>query len=375
MRHYRDGKVVAADFFPGDLHRFRRRCRRNHAGFPNELGIFRLGHDNHRNVLGNRQAFERHKSRHRKSAAQRILKCQRIRILEPVAELGRLQDIATLEETDRHAARLGRHIGIVQRLGSLIQVDILRITTGGSNHQVGLGRDRYAEDFLDFATARLPGKLPVSGKNAGKGAFRRKHDIQQKIGIDQRGDFHLVFVHFVAIGAAGHAVGVDSAADLRMQAEPVIALNCFVAADPWHDRFASGAKPGHQVIDDPAGQNDPVRVHDPFVDPGCYAAAGRADIGQVFLVPCIMLINPDPVADRSAADLDILFFGVRPVRAQRDDDENVLVRYAGCVQFVQQGRQELTGFDPGPGDVADDDRHRFARFHYLHQRRCADRIA
>ena len=88
-----------------------------------------------------------------------------------------------------------------------------------------------------------------------------------------------------------------------------------------------------------------------------------------------MLINPDPVADRSAADLDILFFGVRPVRAQRDDDENVLVRYAGCVQFVQQGRQELTGFDPGPGDVADDDRHRFARFHYLHQRRCADRIA
>ena len=92
------------------------------------------------------------------------------------------------------------------------------------------------------------------------------------------------------------------------------------------------------MIDNPAGQNDPVRVHDPFVDPGCYAAAGRADIGQIFLVPRIMLINPDSVADRSAADLDIFFFGVRPVRAQRDDDKNVLVRYAGRIQFVEQGR-------------------------------------
>ena len=62
------------------------------------------------------------------------------------------------------------------------------------------------------------------------------------------------------------------------------------------------------------------------------------------------------------------------MRSQGNDDGDVAVRYAGGIQFIQQGGQKLIMLDPGTGNITDDNNRFVAGFDNLPQRRRADRM-
>ena len=149
---------------------------------------------------------------------------------------------------------------------------------------------------------------------------------------------HHVFVHFIAGQFTGYAVDIESFADFLVQAEGVVALDAFIGADARHDRLATAAEPGHQVIDDAAGQNDLVGFRHPAVDNDRHTVGSRTELDQIGLILAIMLVNLDPVADLFTADGDVFRISQWAMRAECDNDRNVIVSHAGFIQLGQQRR-------------------------------------
>ena len=177
---------------------------------------------------------------------------------------------------------------------------------------------------------------------------------------------------FVAFGASRKSVGVRAGSPAGRQRPQMVLADGLNGAATWEYAFAAAAVAYHVVVDNTAGENDPVRFRYQAVDGNFRAPAGLAEIHHVGFVPSVMIEDAHAVADGFAAESDKFACRILPVAADDNKDGNVFIRHAGQIQFIQQKGQDLVHILPGAGNIAYGDDDSFSRTNQFAQRRAVD---
>ena len=205
-------------------------------------------------------------------------------------------------------------------------------------------------------------------------AVCRKDGVDQKTGIEQGcGLFHIV-VEGIVFQQTRFASGIAAAAKGIGQGHGVVAHNRFIAGNTGQDGFASAAKTGHGMEGYGAGQDDFIGLDDVRVEIDVIAMRRRPDFGQLRRIAAVVADDFDALDHVFAADDDVFFRRMGPVRPLGRDDGNLFVPDAGLVQFIDDDRQHLCRMDQ-TGNVTDDDSYRIAGLDDVFERCAADRVA
>ena len=106
------------------------------------------------------------------------------------------------------------------------------------------------------------------------------------------------------------------------------------------------------MVNDAAGENDPVGLGGNTVDRHLGSPARLAAVNHVFQVSRVMIDHFHPPADPLAAELFHLRFGIETMAAHDDQDGNMVFRHTGLSDRVEKGGQDEIHALPAPGNIA-----------------------
>ena len=193
------------------------------------------------------------------------------------------------------------------------------------DHDIGQTRDLDAVDLVHQFRPLLPGGDPVAGEDPGILPLGVGHDVDDKIRLDETGDLHHVLVAFIAPGLPRYGVAVRSGTQLPSHGPEMVLLDGPDGAETGDDALASPAVPHHVVVDDPAGQDDPVGLGDDPVDRHLRSPARLAEVDHVLKIPRVVVDHVHPPADLLAAELFHLLPAVLTMASDDDQDADVFV--------------------------------------------------
>jgi hypothetical protein len=118
------------------------------------------------------------------------------------------------------------------------------------------------------------------------------------------------------------------------------------ASDTGHKALTSPAVTCEDMIIDPAGQNNPVGLTNHPINPNLIPSTRDTDLDEIIEIIAIVFKKLNASRNFVTKDSALFFRGLCAMIAQGKNDEDIPIRNASSIQFIDQDRKEQMAVHP-----------------------------